>query len=96
MERYGYLTKEGELLLDKTATVDIYKKETAELDVKSLPQGYKPVIYAPIPEFDQETQAVYQDQPVDKGDVIDVGVIVVDLPEEKDPIDGIEGPSIKK
>lgn len=84
MERYGYLTKEGELRLDKTATLDIYKKETAELDVKSLPKNYKPVVFAPIPKFDQETQAVYQDQPVDKGDVIDVGVIVVDVYEAAD------------
>jgi len=82
MERYGYLTKEGELRLDKAATLDIYKKEAVVVDVKSLPKNYKPVVFAPIPEFDQETQAVYQDKPVDKGDVIDVGVIVVDLPEE--------------
>jgi hypothetical protein len=95
VEKYGYLTKEGELLLDKTATVDIYKKETVEFDVKSLPKNYKPVVFAPIPEFDQETQAVYQDQPVDKGDVIDVGVIVVDLPEEEGKVEEVE-PAIKK
>jgi hypothetical protein len=95
MEKYGYLTKEGELLLDKTATVDIYKKETVEFDVKSLPKNYKPVVFASIPKFDQETQAVYQDQPVDKGDVIDVGVIVVDLPEEEGKVEEVE-PAIKK
>ena len=42
----------------------------------------KTIVYAPIPEFDQCTQAVYQTKPVDKGDYIEVGVVVVDLPQE--------------
>ena len=42
-----------------------------------VPEGTpnaKPVIFAEIPEFDQETQAVYQIGPVDRGDDIYVGV----------------------
>ena len=42
----------------------------------------KPIIYAPIPEFDQATQAIFQAEPVDMGDHIYVGVVVVDLPEQ--------------
>jgi hypothetical protein len=72
------------------------KKDVTVDKVKVKTETAKPIHFAPIPKFDQETQAVYQDQPVDKGDVIDVGVIVVDLPEEKDLIDETEGPSIKK
>jgi hypothetical protein len=42
-----------------------------------VPEGTpdaKPVIFEKIPEFDQETQAVYQIGPVDRGDDIYVGV----------------------
>ena len=43
----------------------------------------KPIIYAPIPEFDQATQAVFQAEPVDMGDHIFVGVVVVDVEQEE-------------
>lgn len=43
----------------------------------------KPIIYAPIPDFDQETQAVYQTEPVDRGDHIGIGVEVRDLPPQE-------------
>lgn len=43
----------------------------------------KPIIYAEIPEFGQCTQAVYQTEPVDMGDHIYVGVVVVDLPPDE-------------
>jgi len=47
------------------------------------------VIFAEIPEFDQETQAVYQIGPVDRGDDIYVGVeiryVEVDGPEAMEP-----------
>ena len=39
----------------------------------------KPMVYAPIPEFDQATQAVFQTEAVDMGDHIFVGVVVVDV-----------------
>jgi hypothetical protein len=36
----------------------------------------KPVVYAPIPEFDQLTQYVAQIEPVDMGDYYFVGIAV--------------------
>lgn len=39
----------------------------------------KPVVYAPIPEFDQCTQAVFQTAPIDVGDYIKVGVEIRDV-----------------
>jgi hypothetical protein len=42
-----------------------------------VPEGTpdaKPVVFGEIPTFDQETQAVYQIGPVDRGDDIYVGV----------------------
>ncbi len=51
----------------------------------------KPIMYAPIPEFDQETQYVVQTEPVDMGDYIEIGVEVRDLPpqEEGEMIEGM-------
>jgi len=49
----------------------------------------KPVVFGEIPEFDQETQAVYQIGPVEREDDICVGVEVryveVDESEIKEP-----------
>ncbi len=44
----------------------------------------KPIVYAEIPEFDQETQAVFQLPPVERDDHIYVGVEVryVELDDE--------------
>ncbi len=44
----------------------------------------KPIRFAPIPDFDQLTQAVYQSDPIDRGDYIEAGIYVVDVPKEKD------------
>jgi hypothetical protein len=66
--------------LKKDVTVD---KVTVKTEMA------KPVHFAPIPRFDQETQAVYQHGFVDNGDYIDAGVIVLDLPKE-DIKDGID------
>lgn len=38
--------------------------------------GYKPVVYAPIPDFNQLTQYVYENTPVDVGDSITVNLLV--------------------
>jgi hypothetical protein len=43
----------------------------------------KPTVYAPIPEFDQMTQAVFQLEPVDMGDYIFAGVEVRDVPQDE-------------
>ncbi len=77
----------------KELTMESYDSKS-KTTVKSVEQA-KPVIFAPIPkDFNQESQAIYQDAPVDKGDYIEAGVIVVDLPEELEPI--IEEPITKK
>lgn len=39
----------------------------------------KPYVYAPVPEFDQQTQYVAQSEPVDMGDHVFVGVVVKEL-----------------
>ncbi len=51
--------------------------------------GYKPVVYAPIPDFDQTTQYVIQGAPVDNGTEIDVGVSVCTLDDPPDPNGGM-------
>ena len=53
-------------------------------------EGSKPVIFAEIPEFNQETQAVFQLEPVDMGDYIYAGNEVRGLPpqEEGEMIEG--------
>jgi hypothetical protein len=57
--------------------------------LKIVKQGYpesKPVVYAEIPEYDQETQAVFELPPVDNGDHIFVDLEVREVP--KDDVDG--------
>ncbi len=41
--------------------------------------GSKPIIYAKVPEFDQELQAVYEGAITDEGDHISVGVEIRDV-----------------
>ena len=52
---------------------------------KGVPNA-KPVVYAEIPEYDQETQAVFELPPVDNGDHIFVGLKVREVP--RDDVDG--------
>lgn len=47
----------------------------------------KPTIYAEIPEFDQVTQAVFQEEPVDMGEYVFYGVRVEDLPPSDNDFD---------
>lgn len=49
------------------------------LKSESQLEGYKPIVYAPIPLFDQLTQYVVQTDPIDNGDHIFVGVEVKDM-----------------
>jgi hypothetical protein len=41
-------------------------------------------VYADIPEFDQETQAIFQKAPVDMGDYELCDVEIVDLPPQEE------------
>jgi len=41
--------------------------------------GAKPIVYAAIPDFDQTSQAVFQCAPIDEGDLIVMGVEVIDV-----------------
>ena len=77
------ILKTEEQYLKPTARVEAQKEITKTVEVE---QKYKPVKFAALPKFNQETQAVFQTAPVDKGDYIEAGVVVVDLPPEKDPI----------
>ncbi len=45
----------------------------------------KPAVYAPVPEFDQETQYVIQLSPVDMGDHIFVGNEVRQMEIDEEP-----------
>ncbi len=56
---------------------------TGELS-KTVERAAKPIRFAPIPDFNQLTQAVYQSDPIDRGDYIEAGIYIVDVPEEKD------------
>lgn len=38
--------------------------------VPEASRGAKPVKWTPLPEYDQETQAIFEKPPVDKGDYI--------------------------
>ena len=43
----------------------------------------KPVVYAEIPEYDQETQAVFEKEPVEFEDYISVDVEIRDVPQDE-------------
>ena len=44
----------------------------------------KPIVYAQVPDFDQETQYVTQGDPVEKDDCIYYPCVVNDLPPQED------------
>jgi len=90
--RYGSISKDETLQLEKTTEIYLkpVERKTAEVELQVKAEAdskLKPVRFAELPKFNQETQAVYQDAPVDKDDYIKCGVKVVDLPEEKEPIE---------
>jgi hypothetical protein len=49
-----------------------------------LLDGYKPVVYADILEFDQEKQYIIQSEPVDRGDDIYFGVEIKTIVQDDD------------
>lgn len=62
--------------------------ENGELKIVSQDaSGAKLVIYAPLPEFDQLTQAVYEKAPIDMGHyiLVDLEVIDIEAEPEEDP-----------
>lgn len=73
----------GETEKQVTVTEKVYDDKLKKEIETTKTETAKPVQFAAIPKFNQETQAVYQGAPVDKGDVIEVGVRVVDVPEEE-------------
>ena len=53
--------------------------------LKIVKQGYpesKPVVYAEIPEYDQETQAVFELPPEDRESYIFVGLEIREVPKD--------------
>lgn len=69
-EKYGRIKKDGALAIVLPPQAPDKARD-------------KLIKFAPIPEFNQLTQAVFQAEPVDRGDYIEAGVVVVDLPQEK-------------
>jgi hypothetical protein len=48
-------------------------------------EGYKPVVYGAIPDFDQETQYVVQSEPINRGDDIYLGVEIKTMVPDDNP-----------
>ena len=48
----------------------------------ALFEGYKPFVYADIPEFAEDKQYIVQANPLDRGEDIFVGIEIKDLPIE--------------
>lgn len=91
MITYGRIDK-GELIIEKTKDLSYVKEAEISKEIKDIPKDCKPVQYAPIPEFDQEKQAVFQVGAVDMGSKIEVGVEVREVKQD----DVVEiGPIIK-
>ena len=44
----------------------------------------KPIVYAPVPDFDQETQYVTQGEPIEQDDCIYYPCVVHDLPPQEE------------
>lgn len=57
------------------------KDNQLELSSKQR-EGFKPVEYANIPEFDQTTHYVEQSKPIEESDRIFVGIEIKELPED--------------
>ena len=51
------------------------------------PEGYKLIVYADVPEFDESTQYVEQGDIVEHDDRIEVGVIIKDLQSQDEPVE---------
>ena len=55
------------------------------LFTSSVPiDGCKPIVFEPIPEFDESTQYITQNAPLDEGNRIYIGVEVHELPVDEE------------
>ena len=79
----------AEVTIKETVYGEKLKKDVIVDKVVSQVTEAKPILYAAIPKFNQETQAVYQSDPVDKGDKIEIGVVVRDVPPDENPFDEV-------
>ena len=79
----------AEVTVKETVYGEKLKKDVIVDKVVSQVTEAKPILYAAIPKFNQETQAVYQSDPVDKGDKIEIGVVVRDVPPDENPFDEV-------
>ena len=79
----------AEVTIKETVYDEKLKKDiTVDNGVSPVTEA-KPISYAAIPKFNQETQAVYQSDPVDKGDRVEIGVVVRDVPPDENPFDEV-------
>ena len=79
----------AEVTVKETVYDEKLKKDITVDNVVSPVTEAKPISYAAIPKFNQETQAVYQSDPVDKGDRVEIGVVVRDVPPDENPFDEV-------
>ncbi len=68
----------------------IIKNDELKLVSKGV-SGAKPVRWEEIPQFDQQTQAIYEKTPIDKGDHIWVELEIREVEQD----DGEEGPEVQ-
>ncbi len=89
LKNYGKLDKDGTLLVSASRDIAYTKEMLVSRITREIPADYKPVQYAPIPEFDQEGEAVFQAAGTDQGTHIEVGVEVREVRQEdaKEPGD---------
>ena len=80
-QKYGTV-KDGALVLEKSKDASFVSEREVVKMAKEIPSGYKPVHFAPIPEFNQETQAVFQSAAVDTGSKVEVGVEVREVKQD--------------
>ncbi len=91
MQRYGRVDKDGNLQVSKVDVAYLKEREiTREIAEAKPPPNMKPIQFAPIPRFDQESEAVYQAGAVDRKDYIEVGVEVREVKQEDGFDDGFD------
>ncbi len=93
MQRYGRVDKDGNLQVSKVDVAYLREREiTREIAEAKPPPNMKmkPIQFAAIPRFDQESEAVYQAGAIDRKDYIEVGVEVREVKQEDGFDDGFD------